>query len=66
MTWKYTDKTKKRSEGIYLYSSFLNCYNKEKYKGDIMETLQRELEEIEERRLAIMYELYIIEKYELE
>lgn len=31
-----------------------------------METLQRELQEIEERRLAILYELYIIEKYELE
>lgn len=28
-----------------------------------METLQRELEEIEQRRLEILYQIYIISKY---
>lgn len=31
-----------------------------------METLQLELLELEKRRLEILYELYIMEKYELE
>lgn len=31
-----------------------------------METLQKELEEIEKRRLEILWELYIREKYEID
>ena len=31
-----------------------------------METLQRELEELEKRRLEILYEMYIITKYDID
>lgn len=31
-----------------------------------METLQRELEEIERKREEILFQIYIMEKYELE
>jgi len=31
-----------------------------------MEKLQRELEEIEKRRLEILWEMYIVEKYDID
>jgi len=31
-----------------------------------MEKLQRELEEIEKRRLEILWEMYVVEKYDID
>lgn len=52
---------------MLLFLAFFNdIMRKNEQKGHIMETLRRELEEIEKRRLEILYELYIIEKYEMD